>query len=438
MKRFLPILVLAILATGCQLQNQSASPNLMPTRAFTPTYQVSSIYTASPEITPTKSNPYLITQCISVQTTIPKDLTSDAVLIMQNIVDRPQIKENYGLDLATNSLFLISQPWEGIMGGKISPDGKWIAYKRSYWDNSLEEYTHTEIVVAALDAKTFELIPRKVVPDNPDWFFLTESEWINDSQLLMGIRDQLQPSDSSTNTVLIWNPISNEKQIIRPEFPDIYKASGAINPYWGYGVVLYNPRLTQALYLTGNGVSSVVYQLWDIEKQKSIAEYELINNYDIPPRWSPDGSRLALIDGHGDGEISIIEADGEISQLTHVGDNLKYWEIQNLSWSSDGQYIAFSLWSKLSDSGKNPDDKIATLAIADTQTGKVVDTCIPVSTEYGAQTMKLFWSPDSSQLVVKDESVEDYNRLILIDLEQGIAAQIGEFMEPFGWMVPQE
>jgi hypothetical protein len=51
---------------------------------------------------------------------------------------------------------------------------------------------------------------------------------------------------------------------------------------------------------------------------------------------------------------------------------------------------------------------------------------------------KIVWSPDGRQLIVRDESVADTSRLILVDIERGIAVQVAENMKLFGWMVPQE
>jgi Tol biopolymer transport system component len=442
MKR-ISLLILTILFTGCQSVPAEAPTQMTTNVIATIAYPTITSPTDTLEIKATEVNPYLQVQCLSVQDALPPGFSSDGILVMQNIKENHQISEVYGLDLHNNNRFQVNQPWEDILEGEASPDGKWIFYKRYIWDDLQKKYTKIEIVVASLEGQLLQLTPEVVLPDNPDWFFPNNYRWISNDQLLVRIPD---PSSQNVvaSTVLVWNPFTNEKKIIRPEFPDVYEISGAINPSWGYGVVLYNPMLTRAFYLTGSGVTSVGYQLWDMEKGESIATFELYNDTDIPPRWSPDGSRLALVDGQGDGEISIIEADGKISQLTHVGDSLKYWEIQNLNWSPYGQYIAFSLWSKLSDSDRKADKKIATLAIADIKTGKVVDTCIPIGNDYGVRNLDIFWSPTDKQLVVKDESAHDYNnpnsynRLILVDLEQGVAAQVAEYMEPFGWMIPQE
>jgi Tol biopolymer transport system component len=427
-----------IILSGCSSTASIANTKAVSTQMPTLIPTITTSPSASVLHTPSEENTFLKTQCIQVQNSLPQGHNANGFLVFQDQNGYPPSTNI--LDLKNNSLYLANQPQERIYLGDASPDGKWIAYERYYVGKDNNKNSKSEFVIASLDPDLQQFAPDKIMTMDSKWLF---PRWLGNTHILIIIPD---PSSQNVvaSTVLVWNPFTNEKKIIRPEFPDIYEISGAINPSWGYGVVLYNPTLTRAFYLTGSGVTSVGYQLWDMEKGESIAKFELYNNTNIPPRWSLDGSRLALVDGQGDGEISIIEADGKISQLTHVGESLKYWEIQNLNWSPDGQYIAFSLWSKLSDSDTKADNKIATLAIADIKTGKVVDTCIPIGNDYGMRNLDMLWSPTDKQLVVKDESAHDYNnpnsynRLILVDLEQGVAAQVAEFMNPFGWMIPQK
>jgi hypothetical protein len=424
------LLILTILITGCQ-----NVPTKTPTQAATIFIATSSFPTIpSPtdtiESTATATNPYLQIQCLSVQDSLPPGLSSDGMLIMQNINERHQISDVYGLDLQTNNLFVMNQPWEDVLEGEVSPDGKWFFYRRYIWDDIQKKYTKIEIIVASLDGQLLQLTPEVVLPDNPDWFFPNNSPWINNAQLLLRISD---PGSKNvvTDTVIIWDPFTGMKKIIRPDFPEIYNTGGIVKPNWGYGVALYDPTLTKVFYLTGDGISSVGFKLWDMEKDSVIVSDEFFNDFDVPPRWSPDGSKLALEEYR---EIFTVEPDGLVNQLTNLGESLNFWSLKNLVWSPDGNHIAFSLWNNPTGDSEKAGEYNATLAIADTKTGVVTDTCIPV----GDDPIDMFWSPNGTQLVVKDESVEDYNRLILVDLEKGIAAQIGEFMEPFGWMISQE
>jgi len=57
--------------------------------------------------------------------------------------------------------------------------------------------------------------------------------------------------------------------------------------------------------------------------------------YDWSPRWSPDGSRIALARGNPDG-IGIVDADG--SNFTQI----YYGGVKSVAWSPDGSQIAYS------------------------------------------------------------------------------------------------
>ena len=418
------------LVTGCQDVPIKTPAQVTTDSITTLSYQTISSPTATLENIATAVNPFLQVQCLPVEDNLPPGLSSDGVLIMQNIKDGLQISEVYGLDLQTNKRFLINQPWEDILEGETSPDGKWFLYRRYIWDDSQKKYTKIEIVVASLDGQSLQLATKIDLPDNPDWSFPNKDLWINNTQLIVRIPDP-KSQNVVTSTVLIWDPFTGSKRIIHPDFPEIYNTGGMVKPNWGYGVALYDPTLTKVFYLTGDGISSIGYKMLDMENNSVMVSDSFFNDFDVPPRWSPNGSRLALEDYR---EIYTIESDGQVNQLTHLGDSLNFWSVKNLVWAPNGEYIAFSLWNNPSGDSDKASEYVATLAIVDTKTGIVTDTCIPI----GDIPTDMFWSPDGTQLVIKDESVKDYNRLILVDLKQGIAAQIGEFMEPFGWMVPQE
>lgn len=437
MKRLNCLLILVMLITGCSPTiEQAVTPNPTNIVKGTATFHLQTSFPTY-QSTSTETNPHLDTQCMPILESIPAGFTSEGVLVAQNQARlRPPSREVYILDIKNNRNVLANLPMEGIQFGKTSPDGKWIAYSRNFWDSAGENIVSEDITISSLNGQTYKFSPKKVVQNNPDWLFLLTKEWLDNNHLLVGLNVPNQ-NILGTLTVFVWDPFTGEKQVIKPDFPELYDTQTHPFPSWGYGVVVYNPSLTRALYFRSeDGLSGFQYVLWDMNKGESIASFP-IYDVTIDPRWSPDGTKVAIVDYKDQEEISIIDDDGQLSQLTHIGDSYKYVGIRNLYWSPDGNHIAFSLWSKLSDDDVKTDAHIATLAVADATTGKVTNTCIPIGANYGGN-LDMVWSPNGKQLVVKDESVDNYNRLILVDIERGVAMQIAENMDPFGWMVPQE
>lgn len=421
------VFLACLMFSGCQSSNiestlkETPSQTPMAIKLTTPTFE----YTST--VVTTVENPNFVKQCIPLIDKLPDDYIISGVLVVQNDQGDPPTAEVYLMDFDDKSVTLVNQINERIFPGYTSRDGRWIAYERYFKAEDGGKDSENEFVIVELNSSQRSVVTNKILKIEKGWSLI---QWQDNDRLLVHISD---PANENwvTSTVMIWNPFTGEKQIIRPDFPDMYELSPLS---WGYGAVVYNPQGTRAIYLDND----YLYILWDIQKSESIATFELIGYYDIPPRWSPDGESLALVDNRG--EISVISADGQIRRLTHLDDLYDFPDrnIYNLNWSPEGSKIAISLWTKDHDSDTASGDHIATLAIVDTATEKVVDTCLPISNEYGMRNLEMFWSPNGKQLIVKDESVDDYNRLILVDLERKIAAQVAEDMEPFGWMIPQE
>jgi hypothetical protein len=435
MKKFYPLLLLVVVLTGCASNaNVPTPPQVVSTNTTVNTETpLPPTITPTPQATPTATNPYLSEQCLPVLESIPADLDTQGVLVMQNEKADPPSKEVYILDMKTNKSVLANQPLEGIYSGDVSPDGKWITYRRFFWDSNGKSTDRTDFVIASVDGQQDKLVPKEIIQEDPSWLL---SQWLDNTHLLIGLNTQ-NPKIQGTLTVLVWDPFSGTKRVIRPELPVLYDTQlMAPFPSWGYGVVVYNPALTRALYLYAEDSSSAFqYALWDMEKREGIATFPLLNER-IIPRWSPDGSKVAIVGYAKRDEIFFIQENGQQSQLTNIEDSYEYLAVNNLYWSPDGSHIAFSLWTKLSDNDKKGEESIDNLAVADVATGKVTNYCIPIGRHH--PKIRIVWSPDGRQLIVRDESVADTSRLILVDIERGIAVQVAENMELFGWMVPQE
>ena len=65
---------------------------------------------------------------------------------------------------------------------------------------------------------------------------------------------------------------------------------------------------------------------------------------------------------------------------------------------------------------------------------EVTDYCVQVRSK-GGEPPPPIWSEDGKQFLLESWTWDDRRRVILIDVEKGIAAQIAENMGALGWMV---
>jgi Tol biopolymer transport system component len=161
------------------------------------------------------------------------------------------------------------------------------------------------------------------------------------------------------------------------------------------------------------------------------------------PLWTPDGKQfiIAMKTDQNDPnpqseEFFAVSRNGEVSQLTHFMEF--YTEINipnNYSLSPNGRLLAFWIVAKPS----LYDD--ARLGVLNIETGEVTNYCIRGDSFDDATTPNSLaepvWSPDSNQLLVISRNPQDVSirRVVLIDIIRQYAAQIGEDVEPVGWMV---
>ena len=156
------------------------------------------------------------------------------------------------------------------------------------------------------------------------------------------------------------------------------------------------------------------------------------------PIWAEDGSRFVFVGHDFRSELSGFELlqvsrDGQIEQLTNLTSIARFRDLL-FSWSPDSRKIAMLLDIRPEVDG---DDVL----ILDLETKNIIDTCISVRANYDALEgiPRIWWSPDGKQFLVKDWLDEAHSRIILIDIEQGFAAQIAENVRLNGWMIaPQE
>jgi Tol biopolymer transport system component len=156
------------------------------------------------------------------------------------------------------------------------------------------------------------------------------------------------------------------------------------------------------------------------------------------PVWSPDGSKFILM---GDDEFYVVSLNGIVTKLTHMNPTFVQSDLFGeysgyyYQWSPDGEKVAFWL------EGKGG----TTLAILDTKSGKIVDTCILAGHDtswLGVVTPPYseshpVWSPDGKNLVVAANFRREggKNDILLVDPDNNVANKITTDKFPVGWLV---
>ncbi len=270
--------------------------------------------------------------------------------------------------------------------------------------------------------------------------------WLNNKQIALNLfqpwgEDQVRyPIDQ-----MIYNPFTAEReQFISEQYPNIDRANARM--YWeGASTTKYDPSVTRVVYpgrieKDYSGKSGHGYVLWDLENQIKLAEI-VTGHFASTPMWAPDGSRFVINDDWGDGEFYAMTRDGVVTQLTHLNSDSASTSARQqffsdlYSWSPDGRYLAFWLVEDKDTSFPG------TLALLDTETGNVTDTCISAGLmELGTPgnyfRLSPIWSPDGQYLVTKANRQEDGSyQSVLVDLEEKLAVSLGENRFPVGWLV---
>jgi hypothetical protein len=318
----------------------------------------------------------------------------------------------------------------------VSPDHKKIAYS--------DDATGNIIVVNSLGQKIVEM---ESVPEN--WKGVVQ--WVSPTHLLLNNFVD-KPFGIADGIVLnIFNETYEEHL---STFPDILRD---IPPYrWGnfsYLRVVYSPDLTKVVYRGADQHGEPLLILWDIIESKQVAMF--YQDYDDhiggQPQWIDDG--LSFVAGvypqHrrsntlyknfreeqpylGGHELSIIHVNGEIKRLTYFTTKYNAGQ-ESFSLSPDKKYIAY--WLNLN---YRPADLYGerNLTIMDIVTGKNTNYCV----DGGSMPTPAIWSPDGNYLMVTRYYVtgDILSDVILIDIRDLKAIQIGENVIARGWLIDEE
>jgi WD40 repeat protein len=379
-------------------------------------------------------------QCLEILPARPDDLASHGVLFLDSqrlLPDGSASRDTLILDMATAEERLFTAPNEGLFFFALAPDRRSLAYRQVIYASTGTEVLEANLVISGPDGKA-----RFTIPWGNDWGPATA--WLNNEEVLI---DLILPEDRSlaerTSTFTTLNPQTGAQRTLEPDFPNIYDFSDTPSST----KTTYDPALSRVVYLAqaedGSDTPTRLI-LWDLVKSKPLAAFETLGAHKVRPRWSPDGSQVALalsVKDYADWpayEIQLVGSDGTLEKQTRLTDFYDWVYVDDLSWSPDGRYIAFwfSGWESDRPSPIGPDPRY--LGIYDTGTGEVKNLCVPGdgSASIGGRIVPPpLWSPDGKQLLVQDQYSDDHSRVILVDPAAGIAAQIAQDAEPVGWLV---
>jgi Tol biopolymer transport system component len=185
----------------------------------------------------------------------------------------------------------------------------------------------------------------------------------------------------------------------------------------GFGGASISPDGTRAVYAAGDHPSRLeLATVGDAPPEVLLSSQEGHLN---SPAFSPDGGRIAFIDGGGDhsNALWVIDADGTTRRKLAGGD---WAHVYHLVWSPDGERLAFSC-------GCPTGPGVYTIRADGTRL-----TLVSADEEYTMPVPQ--WSPDGSQiaLVHEDDDVitagqPTTGRLVVVGAEGGEERQLIRF-----------
>ncbi|HNB55074.1 MAG TPA: hypothetical protein PK530_24200, partial [Anaerolineales bacterium] len=364
-------------------------------------------------------------QCLAGRAGLTETDALGGRIVLDSAVTLPNGRSNrdsFFLDVATCAASRINQGNEGGFYYAVSPDRTLLAYKNSVFD-ALDNVLGEELVI-----KNFKGEKLLSLPWETEWLRLVD--WLDNERIIINPYKQQENLAKTYSTLTVLNPFTGERQILNPDFAKMYEYTPF--PDWdGWGVTMYDPKLTRVVYFSESSETSVV--LWDLKEGKRLAT--LLSSGYSAPQWSPDGSHFTMESFNLDQrawELYMVTWDGQVEQLTNLyGDDQT--RLSNYSWSPDGQFIA--AWISNEITRENNESQLVILDIA-TRAVKYFDVWIKHGGDtYSGPPQKPIWSPNGKYLVVLDWYMQEHRHVFLVDVANGIFIPLAEDMEPVGWML---
>ncbi|MEP7134757.1 MAG: hypothetical protein ABI904_07465 [Chloroflexota bacterium] len=413
-------------ATPTQIGRENV-PTLLSPLVLTATVVSSTVTPISTAPTSENSNS---SNCFEVLDKAPEDKLGTGVVVLENrkydSIGRG-LPGFFLLNMQTRKINDLDKSNEGFGKAVVSPDGTMLSveYVKFEREGDNVKTLKDELLIITADGTILQELQWE-----QGW--VGDAVWLDDQRVIINVAG-LDPEESRAvkpSTLLVLNPFTGERKILKPDLPGIY--NGYPLPYWGepwgHSLSVYNRPLSRVVYLGGGGYT---YVLWDVEKKRELLRFvSWFSGNDERPSWSPDGSKFVVSAYFGNMDLwpqpadglYLIDTEGNVSKLLSTNRDVYFYDH---FWSPSGKYIAL-----LVDKSDSVEIR-KRLWLLDIQTSQVVDTCIEYRSLSGDDMP--IWSPDETQILLYD-STQAGSKVILVDLVERITYQIAEDMEPKGWL----
>ncbi len=421
MKQLLKILwiSLLLLLTSCTggIETQGSQLQGTITVAMPSTSMSTVIKTRPPTPLPTPEHDTAVNQnCLTILPSLPKENEYIGKIALENLKSGV-VYILYDLKTGTSTEI----PGDQIADFSASPDRTMFAINN--WGTRRFE-------VFSTDGKRI-----KALSWGEYWGWI--GQWLDNQRVVIVMSEPESPGsnfDKYPRDIIVVNLLDNKTQTLQSNYPDIDRGSN--NLTWMHsGSTAYDNTLTRVVYpgvIDAVSETGMGYILYGIPEKRKLAQ--LPNpSFGNEPIWSPDGSQFIVM---GDSEFYRVSRDGDISRVTHMNPaydpstrNGLHFYSYFYSWSSDGKLVA--LWLELLGTDSH------TLAILDTHTGLITDTCIPWRYDVQRRIPYPVWSPDGRSLVVEANfhQEENGNDVVLVDLKKNAAYKIATNFYPVDWLM---
>jgi hypothetical protein len=358
---------------------------------------------STPTATPTKLSD--IEQELTIIDEYPGDGTYEGLLVLRGS-DNPGIIFN----LATGEVqqFPFDEESEASLGrALISHDNQKIVYGESDFENNARLFT----------IKSFEPggASNQYILDDLWWFVET---WTVENKLLLG------------KECAYYQLLDPENGAREPFYVDLPNQLDPRGQGWGASLYcpVFSPDLSRVVYLGEPDMGAyAIILLWDLESNQRLLRLTSGNNpWGGKPVWSRDGNSFILtLDNRTPDELFLVTKNGEVTQLTHLGDIFtKQLIIQSYEYSHDNDQIAFWMgygWDKYV-----TEQRFAVYNLLTEETR--------IYNLQGYDHSSPVWSPEGDAVVIVSY-INDEEVVLLVDLSENVAYKIARDYLPVGWLV---